>query len=915
MQWKSGTEEYDAARQADVTDRAHTIDGLTGGVDYTIRVLAHNINGDGAISEVTETAEENIAPPALSLALSQPSITEKGVATVTASLDRPSGKPTTVSVAVTPVSPARGSDVELSANTTLTIERGETTSTGIVTIGATDNGVDAPDKTFQVSATAENAHGVTAPPAVTLTILDDDERGVTVLPPTLWVPQITGATYSVVLDSSPNQTVTVTASVTGAAGVTVRPDVLSFDASNWYRRQTVTVRAGAASTVGDTGTISHAVSGGEYEDHAVTAGPVGFLVREPPPEADARLSALAPDAGRLSPPFDRARTTYTASVGYTVTRITLDRTTSATGATVAFLRANGSRLTDADGASDGFQANLAVGENVIRVRVTAQNGVTTRTYTITVTRTAEDPSLSPPARDPAAPFASAATYTTRFEGRWTTAVTPDGLPGGAHFSPLIGGVHGEGATFLESGEAASAGVESMAEVGGTSTLQGEVGAAVNASPPTALGVLVRSSNIGPTGTGAMTDVELTTAFPRVTLTTMIAPSHDWFVGVSGLPLLDASGRWLRSHQVNLFPWDAGTEEGTDFALGPSVDTSPRGVIHSIRGTGPFTTGRIASLSFALQSLETARSVAENTPGGATIGPPVAPAATSGTVEHTLGGADGASFDIDAPSGQLRTKAGVLYDHEARDGYTVTVTAEDPDGSIVTTVDITVTDVDEPPDVTGRAHVTIAENSGTDVESYVATDPEGEGTSWIALAGGDSGHFELTDGGDLHFTSVPDFEAKADANRDNTYELTLQARDASGKTGTLDVTVTVRDVNEPPVISGPSGPIDFEEHRGADITTFTATDPESATLLWSLSGDDRERFALANRVLSFKVPPDFEAPADAGRDNLYHVTVEASDGHDAGTPGRDGEGHQQGRGRRAQPLLAPAPHRHSPDGRA
>ena len=80
-------------------------------------------------------------------------------------------------------------------------------------------------------------------------------------------------------------------------------------------------------------------------------------------------------------------------------------------------------------------------------------------------------------------------------------------------------------------------------------------------------------------------------------------------------LLDASGHWIRSLAVDLFPWDAGTEEGDDFSLSPSVDTSPRGAITSIRGTGRFTTERIASLAFALESVRTERSLRENTPGG------------------------------------------------------------------------------------------------------------------------------------------------------------------------------------------------------------------------------------------------------------------------------------------------------------
>ena len=60
MQWKSGSEEYDPSRQAEVTDLAnlsYTISDLTSDVEYTVQVLAYNTNGAGAASaEATETA-------------------------------------------------------------------------------------------------------------------------------------------------------------------------------------------------------------------------------------------------------------------------------------------------------------------------------------------------------------------------------------------------------------------------------------------------------------------------------------------------------------------------------------------------------------------------------------------------------------------------------------------------------------------------------------------------------------------------------------------------------------------------------------------------------------------------------------------------------------------------------------------
>ena len=417
--------------------------------------------------------------------------------------------------------------------------------------------------------------------------------------------------------------------------------------------------------------------------------------------SEAALGTLSLAGATLHPTFSSTTSSYTAATGHAATQITIAATAAETGASVAFLDADGNTLTDA-GTADGFQVNLSVGPNVIQVEVTAQDGVAA-IYTVTVTRAEENTSLSPPASDPVPASPSSALYTIEFRGEWTTGVTPGGLPSGAHFSPLIGGVHGAGVTFLVSGGAAGAGVESMAELGQTSQLRNEVNAAINATPATALAVLSASGNISPTGSKTLSNVEFTTAFPRVTLTTMIAPSHDWFVGVSGLPLLNAQGEWLAWIRVFLYPWDAGSEEGNDFALSPSVDTSPRGVIHSIRGTGRFSAERIANLTFTLTSISPSfpatesgeRSVAENTAAGEDIGEPfqATDPDTGDTVSYSLGGPDAASFAIVTSSGQLRTKAAL--DYETTSSYAVRVTATDTHGlSDTIDVTITVTNVDE-----------------------------------------------------------------------------------------------------------------------------------------------------------------------------------------------------------------------------
>ena len=91
-----------------------------------------------------------------------------------------------------------------------------------------------------------------------------------------------------------------------------------------------------------------------------------------------------------------------------------------------------------------------------------------------------------------------------------------------------------------------------------------------------------------------------------------------------------------------------------------------------------------------------------------------------------------------------------------------------------------------------------------------------------------------------------------------------------------VTVTVTDTNDPPAVSGGSR-FWFAENATTEVTAFTAADAEGDAVTWSLAGADAAWFDIAEGVLGFRSPPDFEMPADAGANNVYDVTVRASDG--------------------------------------
>jgi glucose/arabinose dehydrogenase len=90
-------------------------------------------------------------------------------------------------------------------------------------------------------------------------------------------------------------------------------------------------------------------------------------------------------------------------------------------------------------------------------------------------------------------------------------------------------------------------------------------------------------------------------------------------------------------------------------------------------------------------------------------------------------------------------------------------------------------------------------------------------------------------------------------------------------------------NRPPAITSPATASAPENGTGT-IYVATATDPDGNPITFSLSGGaDRAAFAItAGGALSFVQPPDFEAPADADRNNIYLVQIAASDGMTSAT---------------------------------
>ncbi len=231
----------------------------------------------------------------------------------------------------------------------------------------------------------------------------------------------------------------------------------------------------------------------------------------------------------------------------------------------------------------------------------------------------------------------------------------------------------------------------------------------------------------------------------------------------------------------------------------------------------------AAPRFVVQTERTSRRVAENTPVGQSIEPPVSAHDDDGDLLiYTLGGADAASFYVSRNNGELRTRAPL--DYEAQSRYIVVVTATDPSGASTSIpVTINVTDEDDPAQITGSRSISSAENVTAPVGRFGAYDQDGDVIRW-SLSGPDADRFTI-DGGVLAFREPPNYEgpqsgvAGVSRPQRNVYRVIIEAAG-----GTHDVMVTVTDVDD------------------AGMVRIDRPQPQVDRPLWAILADEDEGVA-------------------------------------------------------------------------
>ena len=164
-----------------------------------------------------------------------------------------------------------------------------------------------------------------------------------------------------------------------------------------------------------------------------------------------------------------------------------------------------------------------------------------------------------------------ATYTAVLSSTWSAATHPENFPSNPHYSDLIGATHNQDASLWSLGKIASSGMRDVAERGDNLQLIKEIKWSIKTGDS---GSLVHGVDIKTSPGTVAVDFELSDKYPLVSLVSMIAPSPDWFVGISGINMCE-SGNWILDKTIRLKAYDAGTDDGEAYESADKATTPKR----------------------------------------------------------------------------------------------------------------------------------------------------------------------------------------------------------------------------------------------------------------------------------------------------------------------------------------------------
>ena len=898
---------------------------------------ASNVHGVVAPGAGELVIVDDETKPTVTLLLSATSISENGgTATVEARLSAASSTEVVLKVAVEPDAPATADDAGLVGNDVLRIAAGGTTSSGVVTILAKDNTVDAPDKSVQVTATVQSG-GLAAPPPRPLTIADDeDPPEVTLALNPARIGELDGtSTVTATLDHPSSAATTLT--ISAAAQVpssgpffTQSGGLLTIAANETESTGAVTVAA--VDDDDDDGGKQVLVSGTAENEQGVS-GPESRTLYIDDDEREPAVT-LALNPGSI---LEGGESLVTATLGHgSSERIVLDVTAAAfTPSTGDYFRTEGRWLTIAPGAAEstGRVAIVANDDDVYqqkKVRVSAivaaGDAVAPAPVFLDITEELGPPSvtlvLTPASiRENEAGSDVTAVLAYAYEADTILNVTAS-----AHDPPA-------GDYFTQNGDYLTIAASATASTG-TVTIVPEndevdapdrtvrVAAAVEAgavTAPAAVDLKIEEDETTPALTLVLSERSVLENEPPVTVTAVLswASSEDTTLTVTASAHDPAEGDYFEQDGDYLTIAARTTSSTGIVTVGPT-DDQVRGPDRTVRVAAAVTGGRGVAAPDAVDLrildnegvpslvLDLSETRIEENGGTSTLTPRLDHASSEdvtftitigvperrGTpaAELTLDGAVAQTIDAQALAGTALTITSVDDDVDEPD-VVVVISGQVTDGDAQSPAsrELTVVDDDDPPTVTlALADSSVVEGESTTVTATLDSRSSHETTVSLsvvpvapAVAGdaslGDPAVLTIAAGGTASSGSVT-----ITARDNGVYTPTTRTVNVRGTASNdhgvghpADVPLAITDND-----AAPAFPDDDVERSVAENTPpnqpigdpVAAADADGDTLTYRLAEEDRELFLIDADTGQLRTL----AALDYEERETYRITVEASD---------------------------------------
>ena len=271
-------------------------------------------------------------------------------------------------------------------------------------------------------------------------------------------------------------------------------------------------------------------------------------------------------------------------------------------------------------------------------------------------------------------------------------------------------------------------------------------------------------------------------------------------------------------------------------------------------------------------------IAENADDGAMVGTITGTATDADTtLTYSMTAGHAGVFALDSATGVITVNGENTLDYETTPSYSLTVAVSDGSLTATATVTINVTNVNEAPTITSSTF-TIAEDAGdgATVGTLTGTATDADTTLTYSMTAGNTNDAFALDSATGIITVNGDHQL--DYETTPFYSLMVTVSDGNLE-ATATVTITVTDIDESATFTI-TGLVDDTVQEGEIYTSATPTTAGATpvgTLTWTLSGDDVAGCTIDDAIgVVSMIARDFELPVDKDRNNIYLMTVTATD---------------------------------------